>query len=115
LTDIAVSRKHFDLRNEAGAWVLADRGSGNGTLVNGNIEDQPFILANGDQIEIGNTTFRFEQAGGTPAPPPPPRRGPPTRTTSPARRRSRPRSPASRCAARRKSRRRRTCRRRSGR
>ena len=60
LTDIAVSRKHFDLRHENGAWVLADRGSGNGTLVNGNLEDQPFMLANGDLIEIGNTTFRFD-------------------------------------------------------
>src|SRR5580698_5738283 len=61
LTDIAVSRKHFDLRYEAGAWVVVDRGSGNGTVVNGNLEDHPFMLANGDAIEIGNTTFRFEQ------------------------------------------------------
>ena len=30
------------------SWVLVDRGSGNGTIVNGNIEDQPFMLANGD-------------------------------------------------------------------
>src|SRR5262245_15748320 len=57
LTDITVSRKHFELRFEADAWVLADRGSGNGTLVNGNIEDHPFMLANGDAIEIGNTLF----------------------------------------------------------
>ena len=61
LTDIAVSRKHFDLRFEGGAWVIVDRGSGNGTVVNGNLEDNPFMLANGDSIEIGNTTFRFEQ------------------------------------------------------
>ncbi|HEX4353191.1 MAG TPA: FHA domain-containing protein, partial [Polyangiales bacterium] len=61
LSDIAVSRKHFDLRYEGGAWVIADRGSGNGTVVNGNLEDHPFMLANGDAIEIGNTTFRFEQ------------------------------------------------------
>lgn len=66
LTDIAVSRKHFDLRHEAGAWVLVDRGSGNGTLVNGNVEDHPFMLANGDAIEIGNTTFRFELPNGAP-------------------------------------------------
>jgi pSer/pThr/pTyr-binding forkhead associated (FHA) protein len=60
LTDIAVSRKHFDLRNEGGSWVIVDRGSGNGTVVNGNLEDNPFMLANGDVIEIGNTTFRFD-------------------------------------------------------
>ncbi len=61
LTDISVSRKHFDLRFEDGAWVIVDRGSGNGTVVNGNLEDNPFMLANGDVIEIGNTAFRFDQ------------------------------------------------------
>jgi len=70
LTDIAVSRKHFDLRHEAGAWVLVDRGSGNGTLVNGVFEDQPFVLANGDTIEIGNTSFRFDMQGARLAPEP---------------------------------------------
>ncbi len=64
LTDIAVSRKHFDLRHEDGSWVIIDRGSGNGTVVNGNIEDNPFMLANGDTIEIGNTTFRFDHPDG---------------------------------------------------
>ncbi|MDX2093621.1 MAG: FHA domain-containing protein [Kofleriaceae bacterium] len=66
LTDIAVSRKHFDLKNDGGAWVLVDRRSGNGTLVNGNLEDNAFMLANGDVIEIGNTTFRFEMPNGLP-------------------------------------------------
>ncbi|HEY1549341.1 MAG TPA: FHA domain-containing protein, partial [Kofleriaceae bacterium] len=61
LSDIAVSRKHFELRFEDGAWVIVDNSSGNGTVVNGNLEDNPFMLANGDAIEIGNTTFRFEQ------------------------------------------------------
>ncbi len=65
LTDIAVSRKHFDLRFEDGSWVIVDRGSGNGTVVNGNVEDNPFMLASGDVIEIGNTVFRFEQEKGT--------------------------------------------------
>ena len=68
LTDIAVSRKHFDVRLDRGAWVLADRGSGNGTLINNRIEDAPFRLANGDVIEIGNTTFQFELPGGAPRP-----------------------------------------------
>jgi len=64
LTDIAVSRKHFDIRSENGSWVLADRGSGNGTLVNQRIEDAPFTLASGDTIEIGNTAFRFDFPNG---------------------------------------------------
>jgi pSer/pThr/pTyr-binding forkhead associated (FHA) protein len=66
LTDIAVSRKHFDVRNDNGAWVIADRGSGNGTLVNQRIEDAPFVLASGDVIEIGNTSFRFDVPNGVP-------------------------------------------------
>src|SRR5215475_10821033 len=37
LTDITASRKHFDIRHENGAWVLADRASGNGTLINSRI------------------------------------------------------------------------------
>ena len=69
LTDIAVSRKHFDVRHDNGAWVLADRGSGNGTLVNTRIEDAPFMLASGDVIEIGNTAFRFDLPNGAPRPP----------------------------------------------
>jgi outer membrane biosynthesis protein TonB len=68
LTDISVSRKHFDLRFEDGAWVIVDRGSGNGTVVNGNLEDNPFMLANGDVIEIGNTVFRFDQPNAAPRP-----------------------------------------------
>ncbi|MGE3763645.1 MAG: FHA domain-containing protein [Kofleriaceae bacterium] len=64
LTDIAVSRKHFDLKFDGGVWVLADRGSGNGTVVNGQIEDNPFSLANGDTIEIGNTQFRIDIPNG---------------------------------------------------
>lgn len=67
LTDIAVSRKHFDLRFEDGSWVIVDRGSGNGTVVNGNVEDNPFMLASSDMIEIGNTVFRFEQENATAA------------------------------------------------
>jgi type III secretion system (T3SS) inner membrane Yop/YscD-like protein len=70
LTDIAVSRKHFDVRQDNGTWIINDRGSGNGTLVNGRIEDQPFVLANGDTIEIGNTTFRFEAPNATRPPAP---------------------------------------------
>lgn len=66
LTDIAVSRKHFDLKFEDGAWIIVDRGSGNGTVVNGNVEDNPFMLAHGDMIEIGNTVFRYDQPNGAP-------------------------------------------------
>ena len=62
LTDIAVSRKHLDVLWDGGAWVLKDRGSGNGTLVNERIEDGSCQLRHGDRIEIGHTVFRFDHA-----------------------------------------------------
>ena len=63
LTDLSVSRKHFELKWDGGYWILHDRGSGNGTLVNGKVEEQDFKLVTGDHVEIGRTTFRFDQPG----------------------------------------------------
>ena len=60
LTDIAVSRRHLELSWDGDAWVLRDRGSGNGTLINERIEDGRCHLRDGDRIEIGNTVFRFD-------------------------------------------------------
>ncbi|MCE9571990.1 MAG: FHA domain-containing protein, partial [Deltaproteobacteria bacterium] len=60
LTDIAVSRKHLDLSYDGSHWVLRDRGSGNGTLVNDRIEDGSCRLLHGDRIEIGNTVFQLD-------------------------------------------------------
>src|SRR6185503_16733027 len=48
LTDMTVSRKHFELRYDTSGWVLADRGSGNGTLINAQLEDSPFLLQTDD-------------------------------------------------------------------
>lgn len=62
LADIAVSRKHTLVCREGGRFVVRDLGSGNGTLVNGQrMETQ--VLADGDQIELGNTLLRFVSAG----------------------------------------------------
>ncbi|HEX3481111.1 MAG TPA: FHA domain-containing protein [Kofleriaceae bacterium] len=63
LTDITASRKHFEIRHDNGAWIVADRASGNGTLINSRIEDAPFMLASGDMIEVGHTAFRFDVVG----------------------------------------------------
>ncbi|HVK77195.1 MAG TPA: FHA domain-containing protein, partial [Kofleriaceae bacterium] len=60
LTDIAVSRRHLELAWDGEAWILKDRGSGNGTLINDRIEDGKCQLRHGDRIEIGNTVFRFD-------------------------------------------------------
>ncbi|MEZ4363679.1 MAG: FHA domain-containing protein [Kofleriaceae bacterium] len=66
LTDLSVSRKHFELRWDGAQWVLTDRGSGNGTLLNGKLEGPTLNLRPGDRIEIGHTVFRFELFGHEP-------------------------------------------------
>ncbi len=53
------SRVHAELRAEHGAIILEDRGSRNGTWVNGK-RVTLHQLRPGDEIEIGNEVFRFE-------------------------------------------------------
>jgi hypothetical protein len=53
------SRFHAEVRPEAGGYVLYDRGSGNGTLVNGS-RVTSHVLRPGDLITIGDETFCFE-------------------------------------------------------
>ncbi|MCS6939362.1 MAG: FHA domain-containing protein, partial [Roseiflexus sp.] len=55
------SRRHAEIRREGDGFVLYDLGSANGTLVNGQRIMAPHRLCNGDLIEIGDETFRFEQ------------------------------------------------------
>jgi FHA domain len=62
LADPSASRAHAEVRREAGGYVLYDRGSSNGTLVNG----APVTsrrLEPGDQIAFGDDVFRFESSG----------------------------------------------------
>jgi xanthine/CO dehydrogenase XdhC/CoxF family maturation factor len=62
LVDPGVSRHHAELRIEDGQVVLVDRGSTNGTIVNG----QPvrrFVLIDGTTITLGRTTMVFRQDG----------------------------------------------------
>lgn len=55
----SASRVHAELRREASGYVLYDRGSSNGTWVNGS-SVTVHHLQPGDQIMIGDETFRFE-------------------------------------------------------
>ena len=55
------SRRHAEIRREGDGFVLYDLGSANGTLVNGQRIAAPHRLRNGDVIEIGDETFRFNQ------------------------------------------------------
>jgi pSer/pThr/pTyr-binding forkhead associated (FHA) protein len=57
--DATVSRRHAEIVPEAGALVLRDAGSSNGTFVNGQ-RIQQHSLQPGDEIRVGATLFRFE-------------------------------------------------------
>lgn len=60
--DTNASRRHATLQMTNGQVVLVDNGSSNGTYVNGvRIAGQtPQPLRPGDEVNIGNTRFRFE-------------------------------------------------------
>ena len=62
LDDELASRRHAQIVGRAGAWVLEDLGSTNGTLLNGK-RTRRAALADGDAIRIGSTVLRFVQKG----------------------------------------------------
>ncbi|HET9893533.1 MAG TPA: FHA domain-containing protein [Streptosporangiaceae bacterium] len=62
LADSSASRIHAELRPEADGYVLHDRGSSNGTWVNG-VAVTARRLEHGDQIAIGDEVFLFEAPG----------------------------------------------------
>ena len=57
--DPNVSRRHAELRNEDGRWVVADLGSTNGVKVNGRRVEHA-VLEPGDEVVLGLARFRFE-------------------------------------------------------
>lgn len=62
LPDLQVSRQHAIIRRLGKAdYYFIDSGSSNGSRVNGRRITMPTLLADGDEIAIGNTTLRFEQ------------------------------------------------------
>ena len=65
--DISISKDEFASARHArfeprqdGVWVQ-DRGSTNGTFLNGNRLDRPRRLTNGDVIRVGETDLRYER------------------------------------------------------
>lgn len=56
--DTQVSRTHVRIREAQGVWFIQDQNSSSGTFVNGS-QIQAQRLNDGDQIRIGQTTFRF--------------------------------------------------------
>lgn len=75
LEDTLVSRRHFQVVQEGGAWFVEDLGSTNGTMLNGSRAKRA-RLADGDTIKAGSTTLTFVQKDilGGPAAPVPARR-----------------------------------------
>jgi S1-C subfamily serine protease len=63
--DLAASKKHAELRREAGGWSVQDLGSRNGTFVNGVRAEGPVWLEPGDVIRFGGQgpEARFEMEG----------------------------------------------------
>lgn len=59
IPDTSVSRKHLKLRKTTSGWVAMDLGSGNGTLLNGELIGDETVLGNGDVIALGDTEFTF--------------------------------------------------------
>ncbi len=60
LDDSFVSGEHALIMLRDGQWWLEDRGSSNGTLLNGYRIEEPVVLSAGDIISIGRITLRLE-------------------------------------------------------
>lgn len=60
IVDTEVSRRHATIEFAAGAYVVTDRGSSNGTFVNGK-PVRARRLHNGDRIQIGRSVLRFSE------------------------------------------------------
>jgi DNA-binding NtrC family response regulator len=59
IQDAAVSRAHFELHKKQGEYNLVDQGSSNGTFV-GSLKIKDATLRSQSEIEIGDSTIRFE-------------------------------------------------------
>ena len=60
IADHNVSRVHAEIRVVHGIWQIDDRGSTNGTRVNGAVIVEPTPLASGDVIAFGAVNIHFE-------------------------------------------------------
>ena len=61
ISDVNISRRHAELRQEGAAYWIVDLGSTNGTIVNGKRVDRQ-RLRDGDRIAIGSTEIVFGRA-----------------------------------------------------
>jgi hypothetical protein len=68
IRDASMSREHCEIVLEGGVATVVDRGSMNGTLVNGTRMDRK-VLEPGDKIQIGKASIFFEEKRGAAAAP----------------------------------------------
>ena len=62
IADPSVSRVHAEITRKSGAWWLMDRGSTNGTTINGAPVVEATEVRHGDAIVFGSVNVRFESA-----------------------------------------------------
>ena len=60
--DTRLSRRHLLIHLHNGAWVVADQGSKNGTLLNGQPLTAAWALQPGDRIQAGQLTLTYLEA-----------------------------------------------------
>jgi FHA domain len=69
IEDPGVSRRHARVLPDNGALVVEDLGSSNGTYVNGRRISGPVEVADGDEVQLGDTVIGVEERpSGRPAP-----------------------------------------------
>ncbi len=66
LTDLDISAEHCCLRRRNGRWWLLDRGSANGTYLNGRRCLEPTVLRDGDHISVGLHLLEFHASAPLP-------------------------------------------------
>ena len=59
IPDTNVSRVHAELRRTPNGWTVEDRGSTNGTKVNGTLIVEPTAVQPGDTLSFGSVTLTF--------------------------------------------------------
>lgn len=60
IPDETVSARHAKISFRKGTWWLEDLGSRNGTRLNQSVVEQPAVLSNDDQIDVGQVHLVFE-------------------------------------------------------